>query len=101
MITVGNDSACRHQVPDQEQPSWTDLTALRLWTISGASLPGHRKPSLIREICSNSLMTVLVTVPDWIEIMASDCYEETHVSDFFWELLLFHFEGELPSNSIV
>lgn len=53
LIAVGNDTACHHQAPDQEQSSRTDPTEQRLWTISGASLPGHRKPSLIREICSN------------------------------------------------
>lgn len=53
LIAVGNDTACHHQAPDQEQSSRTDLTEQRLWTISGASLPGHRKPPLIREICSN------------------------------------------------
>lgn len=52
LIAVGNDTACHHQAPDQEQSSQTDLTEQRLWTISGASLPGHRKLSLIRDICS-------------------------------------------------
>lgn len=84
LMAVGNDTACHHQAPDHEQSSRADLTEQRQRTISGASLPGHRKPSLIREICSNFLMMVLVTFPDWIEIMASDCCEKTHVSHFFY-----------------
>lgn len=66
LLAVGNDTACHHQAPDQEQSFQTDLTEQRLWTISGASLPGHRKPSLMREICSNSFFDDSTSDSSWL-----------------------------------